>query len=89
MTFTIDDAYVRVKVYGLTIRKVALSDIAWADQAVVRWTEHYTNSMNRRRLVRLHRKTGSVPDFVITPKDPLGFLKSLELRGVEVRYPEV
>mgnify|MGYP006267283135 CR=1 FL=1 len=88
MTFTVDDVYVRVRVYGWTVRKVALSDIAWADQKVVMWNEHYTSSLSRSRVVRLRRKTGWVPNFIITPLDPKDFLKSLEVRGVAVRYPQ-
>jgi hypothetical protein len=88
MTFTVDEVYVRVRVYGWTVRKVALSDIAWADQQVVLWNEHYTSSFDRKRVVRLRRRTGWIPNFIITPSDPWDFLRSLEIRGVEVRYPE-
>lgn len=85
MSFTVDDVYVRVRVYGWTVRKVALADIAWADQKVVFWNEHYTSSLSPRRVVRLRRRTGLIPNFIITPEDPRDFLCSLEIRGVEVR----
>ena len=32
MTFAVDEAYLRVCVYGWTVRKIALSDIEWAVQ---------------------------------------------------------
>ena len=85
MTFRVDDAHVRVLVYSFTVRKVALSDIAWADQACPLWNEHYTPSLKRKNVVCLHRRTGLIPNFIITPSDPLAFFKELKGKGVEVR----
>jgi hypothetical protein len=58
MTFIIDDVHVRVRVYGLTARKVALSDIEWAAQDWVFWNEHWTNTVNPKRMVLLRRRSG-------------------------------
>lgn len=48
MTFTVDEAYLRVRVYGRTVRKIALSDVEWAAQDWCFWNEHYTNTVNLR-----------------------------------------
>jgi len=37
MTFTVDEAYVRVRFYGWAARKVALRDIEWAAQDCPAW----------------------------------------------------
>lgn len=85
MTFRVDDGHVRVLVYGMTVRKVAIADIGWADRACPLWNEHYTSSLNRRKVVCLHRRSGWVRNFIITPPDPEAFFAELRERGVEVR----
>ena len=82
MTFTVDDAWVRVRVYGLTVRKVALADIEYAKSGGVFWNEHWTNTLNPRRMVMLRRRTGMVKNFVISPPDAAVFLAELQARGV-------
>lgn len=85
MHFRLDDQHVCVVVYGLTVRKIALTDIAWADRQWSLWNEHYTSSLNPRRLVRLRRRTGMIRDFLITPPDAVAFLAELTARGIETR----
>lgn len=85
MHFRLDDNHVCVVVYGFTARKIALSDIAWADRQWSLWNEHYTSSLNPRRIVRLRRHTGFLRDFLITPPEAAAFLRELAARGVEIR----
>jgi len=85
MTFTADAAYVRVRVYGWTVRKVALSDIDWAAQDWVFWNEHWTNTVNPKKLVLLRRRSGVFRNFVISPPSPQDFLKEIAAHGVTVR----
>ena len=85
MSFRVDDAYVRVVVYGFTVRKVALSDIEWADRSCPLWNEHYTPSLNRKKVVCLRRRTGWIKNFILTPPDPEAFFAELRERGVAVR----
>ena len=85
MTFTADAAYVRVRVYGWTVRKVALSDIDWAAQDWVFWNEHWTNTVNPKKLVLLRRRSGVFRNFVISPPSPQDFLKEIAAYGVTVR----
>lgn len=85
MRFRVDDAFVRVVVYGFSVRKVALPDIEWADRRCPFWNEHYTSSLNPKKLVRLRRRTGWIKNFIITPPDPETFFAELRSRGVEVR----
>lgn len=85
MTFTVDEAYVRVRMYGLTVRKVAVSDIEWAVQDWVFWNEHWTNTVNPKKLVLLRRRTGWFRNFVISPPSPPEFLRELAAKGVAVR----
>ena len=85
MTFTVDEACVRVRMYGLTVRKVAVSDIEWAAQDWVFWNEHWTNTVNPKKLVLLRRRTGWFRNFVISPPSPSEFLRELAAKGVAVR----
>ncbi|NBV53345.1 MAG: hypothetical protein EBR83_07485 [Verrucomicrobia bacterium] len=85
MTFTVDEAFVRVRFYGWSARKVALSDIEWAAQDWSVWNEHWTNSVDPKRIVLLRRRTGAFRDFLISPPSPPEFLKELAAKGVTVR----
>ena len=85
MTFTVDDGHVRVRFYGYTARRIALSDIEWAAQDWVFWNEHWTNTINPERLVLLRRRTGLFKSFLISPPSPLEFLKELAAKGVTMR----
>ncbi|GBL43279.1 hypothetical protein EMGBD4_07780 [Verrucomicrobiota bacterium] len=58
MTFTVDASHVRVRVYGWTVRKIALPDVAYAVHDWAFWNEHWTNTLSPRRLVLLRRRTG-------------------------------
>ena len=85
MTYTVDDAYLRVRFYGYSARKVALNDIEWAAQDWVFWNKHWTNTMNPERLILLRRRTGWFKNFLISPPYPSEFLKELAAKGVTVR----
>jgi hypothetical protein len=85
MTFTVDEAYMRVRMYGLTVRKVAVSDIEWAAQDWVFWNEHWTNTVNPKRMVLLRRRTGVFKNFLVSPPVPQTFLQELAAKGVAVR----
>ncbi len=85
MTFSVDEAFVHVRVYGWTARKVALSDIEWAAQDGCFWNEHYTNTVNPKKMILLHRRTGVFKNFLISPPSPQEFLKELVSKGVTVR----
>jgi hypothetical protein len=85
MTYTVDGAYLRVRFYGYSARKVALNDIEWAAQDWVFWNEHWTNTMNPERLVLLRRRTGLFKNFLISPPSPPEFLRELAAKGVTVR----
>lgn len=85
MTFTVDEAYMRVRFYGYTARKVALSDIEFAANDWVFWNEHWTNTVNPKRMVLLRRRTGLFKNFLVSPPSPQDFLRELAARGVAVR----
>ena len=85
MTFTVDAGHVRVRVYGWTVRKVALSDIEWAAQDWVFWNEHWTNTVHPSKLVLLRRRSGVSRNFLISPPVPPAFLAELAARGVTLR----
>ena len=85
MTFTVDDAYMRVRFYGFSTRKIALSDIEFAAQDWVFWNEHWTNTVDPKRMVLLRRRTGLFKNFLISPPVPQKFLKELAAKGVKVR----
>lgn len=85
MTFTVDEVFVRVRIYGFTVRKVALADIEWAAHDWVFWNEHWTNTVDPKKMVLLRRRTGWFRSFVISPPSPAEFLKELVARGVTTR----
>lgn len=85
MTFVLDVGHVRVRIYGWTVRKVALSDIEYAARDWAFWNEHWTNTVSSKRLVLLRRRTGLVRNFLISPAEPQEFLKELASKGVTVR----
>ena len=84
MTFTVDAAHVRVRAYGWTVRQVALTDIEYAARDWAFWNEHWTNTVNPRRLVLLRRRSGLFRNFLISPADPAAFLAELKAAGVVV-----
>ncbi|RFC43274.1 MAG: hypothetical protein DVB28_001584 [Verrucomicrobia bacterium] len=85
MTFTIDEGHVRVRVYGLTVRKVSLSDIEYAAHDWAFLNEHWTNTLSPKRIVLLRRRTGALKNFLISPVEAEVFLQELAEKGVVVR----
>ncbi|MFM8904914.1 MAG: hypothetical protein ACKOIB_06675 [Verrucomicrobiota bacterium] len=85
MSFAVDDAHVRVLMYGRTVRKVPLADIEWADRRWDFWNEHYAVSLRPSRVVRLRRRTGLFRSFIITPPDADSFVALLRERGIVIR----
>jgi hypothetical protein len=85
MTFTVDEAYMRVRIYGCTTRKIALADIEFAAQDWVFWNEHWTNTVNPRKMVLLRRRTGWFKNFLVSPPVPQDFLRELAAHGVTIR----
>jgi hypothetical protein len=79
LRFVIDEHYVRVKLLGLTLRKIALSDIESVDTKAPLWNEHWCTSLSLKRVVRIRRKSGWFRNFIITPPDRDAFIA--ELRG--------
>jgi len=79
--YTIDDRYVRVRLFGITLRKIALTDIASVDSKIVIWNEHWCNTLFAwRRSVRICRKTGIARSFIITPANRDEFIRQLQER---------
>jgi hypothetical protein len=71
----VDEKHVRVKLFGATLRKIALSDIEFADTAAPFWNEHWCNTLCAcSRVVRLRRKSGLIRNFIITPANRDAFL---------------
>jgi hypothetical protein len=85
MHFLVDSTHVRVRILSFSVRNIPFSDIAWADRKIVLWNEHWANSVNPRRVVRLRRRSGLVRNLILTPPDPDTFLRKLAEHGVEVR----
>jgi len=76
--YTVDEHHVRVKLFGATLRKIALSDIEFADTAMPFWNEHWCNTICAcGRIVRLRRKSGFIRNVIITPADRDAFLAEL------------
>jgi len=85
MQYTVDSCFVRVLFFGCTIRKIAISDVEYADKKWKWWNEHYHNTLNPRKIIRLRRRTGGFRNFIITPPDPDLFLSELAAQGISLR----
>jgi hypothetical protein len=85
LKFSIEPTEVRVHLFRFTLRKIALSDIEFADRTWHWWNEHYNNTFNPKRIVRLRRRTGWCKNLIITPPNAALFLEELAIRGVVVR----
>ncbi len=76
--YSIDDDAVRVRLGKVTLRKIAIADIEFADTAAPCWNEHWCNTFFAKgRVVRLRRKTGWFRNFIVTPADRERFLGEL------------
>ena len=76
--YAIDDQHVRVQLFGITVRKIALTDIEYADTQCPLWNEHWCNRYFAwGQSVRLRRKTGIARNFIITPANRDAFLEEL------------
>ena len=76
--YVIDVACVRVVLGRFTLRKIAITDIAYVDTKGPFWNEHWCNTMwPRGRVVRIRRKTGWIRNFIITPANRDDFLRQL------------
>lgn len=79
--YVIDDEYVRVKWLGATVRKIALSDIEFADTECPLWNEHWCNTLFAwNRAVRIRRRSGFCRNFIITPSNREEFLTELRAK---------
>lgn len=79
--YAIDDRAVRVLLGKLTLRKIALADIEFADTAAPCWNEHWCNTLwAKGRVVRIRRKSGWFKNFIITPADRDLFLAELRAK---------
>lgn len=79
--YRIDDRCLRVAWFGLTMRRIALSDIEKVDTCAPFWNEHWCNTLWLvRRVVRIRRKTGIFRNFIITPKNRDAFIRDLKAK---------
>ena len=79
--YAIDDQYVRVLLFGFTIRKIALTDIVGVDTKIVIWNEHWCNRLFVwGRSVRIIRKSGIARSFIITPANRDEVIQQLQER---------
>jgi hypothetical protein len=79
--YVVDDRHVRVKLFGLTLRKIALADIEFADTVGPFWNEHWCNTFWAfGRVVRLRRRSGLIRNFIITPANRDTFLTELRAK---------
>ena len=85
ITFDISQDMVRIQLFGITLRRIALSDIEFADRTWCWWNEHYNTTLNPKRIIRLRRRSGIIRNLIITPKDPDAFLSELAEHGIPIR----
>ena len=79
--YRITDRHVRVRLGTVTLRKIALSDIASVDTRLIFWNEHWCNTLwPWGRIVRIKRKSGFIRNFVVTPDNRDEFITQLRER---------
>ena len=68
--------------FGVTVRKIALTDIEDVHTEFRFWNEHWANTLSdlAGRRVTIRRKSGFAGNFVITPKNREAFLAELRAR---------
>ncbi len=77
LRFVIDNQYVRVVSLGITLRKIAISDIEFVDTKAPLWNEHWCSTLSLKRVVRIRRKSGLFRNFIITPLERDAFIAEL------------
>ena len=81
LRYLVDDRSVRVVCWGITLRKIALTDIVDISTATPFWNEHWCNTFwPFGRTVCLRRRTGLFRNFIITPKNRDEFIRDLRQR---------
>ena len=81
LRYIVDDRYVRVVCWGITFRKIALTDIVNISTDAPLWNEHWCNTiLVGGRTVCLRRRTGLFRNFIITPKNRDEFIRDLRQR---------
>ena len=79
ISYVVDDQHLRVVIGGFTLRKIALSDIAFVDTSAPFWNEHWCNTaFAMKRVVRIRRKSGWIKNFIITPANRDDVLRQLQ-----------
>ena len=81
IAYVVDERYLRVVLGKVTLRKIALSDIAFVDTAAPFWNEHWCNTVfTGKRVVRIRRRTGLIRNFIITPVNRHDLLRQIQSR---------
>ncbi len=79
--YVINDHYLRVLWFGITTRRIALSDMEKVDTCAPLWNEHWCNTLwPVGRVVRIRRKTGIFRNFIITPQNRDAFIRELKAK---------
>lgn len=77
--YAVDDKFVRVVLFGITVRKVALSDIEDVFAGRPWWHEHWDNTIwVFSRSITIRRKSGLIRNFCITPTNPEEFIATVK-----------
>ncbi len=81
ISYVVDDRHLRVILGKFTLRKIALSDIAFVDTAAPLWNEHWCNTVfPGKRVVRIRRRSGWIKNFIITPANRDELIRQIQLR---------
>jgi len=78
IAYVVDDQYLRMLIGRFTLRKIALSDIAFVDTLAPFWNEHWCNTFAMKRVVRIRRKSGWIKTHLITPANRDEVLRHLQ-----------
>ncbi len=76
LRYRITGRAVEVLVFGWCVRRIRLDDIEYVRRGWAFWNEHWTN-FKLWNCVTLRRKSGWFRNFVITPRNPTGFIAEL------------
>jgi hypothetical protein len=88
--YAVDDKFVRVVLFGMTVRKVALSDIEDVFAGRPWWHEHWDNTIwVVSRSVTIRRKSGWIRNFCITPENREEFIATVKKKLESARRAQL
>ncbi len=70
LRYAITTRHLKVKLFGLCVRRIKIADIEYVSKRQTTWAEKWYNTLHpSHRVLVIHRRRGWFKDFVITPRN--------------------